>query len=128
MEDTEETGGQSEELVASSGAGAPPADGSTTRESTPRESTARESTTRESTARKRRRRDWSQLDNPYLILGTLFFVTAALGLPVLWISRKFSPLMKVVWTVVVLLYTALILYLFFLVMHWSLTQIYEAMR
>ena len=36
---------------------------------------------------------WRQaLDNPWLMLATLFFVTAALGIPFLWMSRGFSTL------------------------------------
>ena len=34
------------------------------------------------------RATWRDLvDHPWLLLATLFFVTAALGLPLLWISR-----------------------------------------
>ncbi len=73
-------------------------------------------------------RGWKQFDNPYLILGALFFVTAAPGLPMLWVSKKFTPLMKVVWSVVVVLYTALILYLFYLCCMWSWGQISDALK
>jgi hypothetical protein len=63
------------------------------------------------------------IDNPWLVLGMLFFVTAALGLPLLWMSRGFTPIAKVVLTIIVLAYTALILWLFWLVMVWSYTRI-----
>ena len=67
------------------------------------------------------------IDNPWLVLATLFFVTAALGLPVLWISRAFSRGSKILLTVVVLIYTALLLYVFWLVMWWSYTRIVDSL-
>ena len=67
------------------------------------------------------------LDNPWLMLGMLFFVTAALGLPFLWMSRGFSTLGKVVVTALVLAWTALILWAFWLVMVWSWTRISDAL-
>ena len=53
-------------------------------------------------------------DNYWLVLGMLFFVTLFLGLPVLWVSRGFSPLSKVLWTVLVLIWTGIVFWLFFL--------------
>jgi hypothetical protein len=55
-------------------------------------------------------------DHPWLVLGMLFFVTLFLGLPILWWSRGFSPVSKVLWTVAVLLWTALVFWMFYLVM------------
>ena len=67
------------------------------------------------------------LDNPWLMLAMLFFVTAALGLPFLWLSRGFSRAGKVVVTIAVLAWTALILWGFWLVMVWSYTRISNAL-
>jgi hypothetical protein len=67
------------------------------------------------------------LDNPWLMLAMLFFVTAALGIPFLWMSRGFSTLAKIVLTIVVLAWTALILWAFWLVMVWSWTRISDAL-
>jgi len=67
---------------------------------------------------------WRELvDNPWLMLAMLFFVTAALGLPLLWISRAFSPFWKVVVTIAVLLWTALVLWVFYLIMAWCWSQL-----
>ncbi len=44
-----------------------------------------------------------------LILGLLFGVTAALGLPILWMSPVFTSMEKWIWSVVVLIYTAILL-------------------
>jgi hypothetical protein len=72
---------------------------------------------------------WRQLlDNPWLMLAMLFFVTAALGLPFLWMSRGFSTFWKVVLTVAVLAWTALILWLFWLVMAWAVPTTWEAIQ
>ena len=76
----------------------------------------------------RRSPGWREmLDNPWIMLAMLFFVTAALGLPFLWMSRGFSKPMKVLLTIVVLAWTALILWGFWLVMVWSYTRIADAL-
>ncbi|QDU95410.1 hypothetical protein [Lignipirellula cremea] len=66
-------------------------------------------------------------DNAWLILGLLFGVTGALGLPVLWISRKFSPLMKVVWSVVVLAYTALLIGVVCWIVAWTWNRVVDSL-
>ncbi|WP_254512214.1 hypothetical protein [Anatilimnocola floriformis] len=68
----------------------------------------------------RRGASWQEIqENRGLLLSTLFFVTAALGLPLLWRSRAFSPLAKVLLTVVVLAYTSLLFWITWQVMLWS---------
>ena len=70
---------------------------------------------------------WRQwIDDPWILLGTLFFITAALGLPLLWMSRGFSLRAKIFWTVAVVAWTALILALFGLLMWWCYQQIQRA--
>jgi hypothetical protein len=68
------------------------------------------------------------LDNPWLMLAMLFLVTAALGLPFLWMSRGFTTFWKVVVTIAVLLWTALILWLFWLVMAWTVPTIWNGVQ
>lgn len=58
------------------------------------------------------------LDNPWLMLGMLFGVTLFLGLPFLWISRGFTPLGKVLVTILVLVWTLIVFACFFGVMYW----------
>tara|TARA_R110002095_G_scaffold197049_2_gene176026 strand:- start:84 stop:422 length:339 start_codon:yes stop_codon:yes gene_type:complete len=67
-------------------------------------------------------------DEKWIMLAMLFFVTAALGLPWLWKSRGFSKPEKKFWTVVISIYTALILWGFGAVMWWSYTRITEALQ
>ena len=45
------------------------------------------------------------LQNRGAVLALLFLVTGALGIPLLWMNRNFSPLERSFWTIVVLCYT-----------------------
>ena len=75
------------------------------------------------------RKSWRALiDNPWLMILMLFFVTAALGLPLLWMSRGFSALSKALLTIAVLLWTALVLWGFYLVMAWCIPRIMEGLQ
>jgi hypothetical protein len=67
------------------------------------------------------------VDHRWLVLALLFFVTAALGLPLLWASRAFSLPAKLALTFVVLAWTALVLWLFLLIMIWCYGQIAPAL-
>ena len=40
-----------------------------------------------------------------MVLAILFGVTGALGLPLLWMSTKFSLVERIFWSLVVILYT-----------------------
>lgn len=67
---------------------------------------------------------WQEIaDNPWALLGTIFFVMAILGIPLLWRSRVFSPFSKLIITCAVLAWTAFIFWLFWLVMLWSYNRI-----
>jgi hypothetical protein len=68
------------------------------------------------------------MDRPALLLAVLFLVTAAPGLPLLWMSRGFSLNGKIVWTILVLIWTALILWGFYLVMAWCLPIISDSLQ
>jgi hypothetical protein len=52
-------------------------------------------------------------ENKLVVLALLFFVTAVLGIPLLWISSKFSNLERWFWAIVVTVYTAVLLWLVF---------------
>jgi len=53
------------------------------------------------------------------VLAAVFFAMAILGIPLIWACRAWSPTTKVVLTIVTLIYTALIFWLFYLVMAWT---------
>ena len=63
------------------------------------------------------------LDNPWLMLLLLFGVTLFLGLPLLWISRGFSATGKVVVTILVLVWTVIVLACFGTVVWWCWQRI-----
>lgn len=67
-------------------------------------------------------------DQPGKLLILLFGVTAVFGLPLLWHSRGFSRPAKAVLTVVVLAYTVLILWAFWLLMRWCYGSISQSLR
>jgi len=58
------------------------------------------------------------VERRWLVLFMLFFVTLFFGLPGLWASRAFSLPAKVAWTVANLLWSALVFYVFYIVMAW----------
>lgn len=71
---------------------------------------------------------WSSLlHKRWAVLVLLFGATAALGLPLLWRSRGFTRTEKWIWTVLVVLYTVVVFWLFFLVMWWSYINIRESL-
>ena len=71
-----------------------------------------------------RQQSWRELvDNPWLMLVLLFGVTLFLGLPLLWISRGFSLVGKIAITLLVLIWTAIVFWAFWLIMAWFIPRI-----
>jgi len=70
------------------------------------------------------RANWREMvDNRWLVLVMLFGVTLFLGLPLLWISRGFSLVGKLVVTLLVLIWTAVVFWVFWLIMAWCIPRI-----
>ncbi len=67
------------------------------------------------------------IDRPWFVLALLFCVTAALGLPILWKSRGFSLIAKLLVSLLVTVYTVLLLWGFWLLMNWCVVRIMGAM-
>lgn len=63
------------------------------------------------------------LDNPWVVLATLFAVTGCLGIPLLFVSRGFTPAARIKWSIISIIYTALLLWGFTLIMRWCWSQI-----
>lgn len=63
------------------------------------------------------------LNSRAAILGLLFCVTGFLGIPFLWKSPKFSRTEKIVWSVVVTIYTLALIAIAAAICWWSYTQI-----
>ena len=67
---------------------------------------------------------WRELvDNPWLMLVMLFGVTLFLGLPLLWVSRGFSLVAKIAVTLLVLIWTGIAFWAFWLIMAWCIPRI-----
>ena len=67
------------------------------------------------------------IDKPWFVLALLFFATAICGLPLLWKSRGFSRLSKIVLSVVITLYTMLLLWGFWGIIKWCWTRIVNSL-
>ena len=66
--------------------------------------------------------DSQGLQNRLTVLAILFFVTGALGLPLLWVNRRFSIREQIIWSLVVTLYTALLIWGVAKICWWSYQQ------
>ena len=70
---------------------------------------------------------WEQLaKSSLLVLGILFFVTGAVGLPLLWSSPAFSVCSKWIWTVIVTIYTILLIAIVIAIVWWAYSTIVNA--
>ena len=63
------------------------------------------------------------MQNRGAVLAVLFLATGALGIPLLWINRKFSDRERLVWAVVVTIYTAILIAAVGWVCLWSYRRI-----
>jgi len=68
------------------------------------------------------------LYKPWVVLGLLFLVTMFLGLPLLWLSPRFSTFAKIIITLLNLAYSVLVLWAFYLLMAWCYGRISGALR
>lgn len=57
------------------------------------------------------------------VLGILFLVTGAIGLPLLWMNKKFSTAERIVWSIIVTLYTIILIGIVCWIVLWSFRQI-----
>jgi hypothetical protein len=65
----------------------------------------------------------SLLNNKVALLCMLFFVTGVLGVPLLWISKKFSLVERIFWSITNTLYTAGLAWGVFQICMWSWRRI-----
>ena len=72
------------------------------------------------------RSKWRALiDSRPAMFGLLFGVTGFLGIPFLWMSEKFSRTEKIVWSIVVTIYTLILIGAAVAICWWSYTQIIQ---
>jgi hypothetical protein len=67
------------------------------------------------------------IDQRWFVFVAIFLVMMFLGLPLLWRSPAFSRTEKVIWTIVTLVYSAVVIWIFVLVMMWSWGNISKAL-
>ncbi len=65
----------------------------------------------------------SLLENKLAVLSMLFLVTGALGIPVLWMSPKFSTFERWLWTILNSIYTAGLIWIVVQICLWSWRRI-----
>lgn len=76
----------------------------------------------------RPRTEWEILiKSRRFILLILFLVTGALGLPLLWISSRFSTTEKVFWSTINILYTLAMIAVVVAICMWSYSRILDAL-
>ena len=63
------------------------------------------------------------IQNKLAVLACLFFVTGFLGLPLLWMNRRFSTAERFLWSIVVTLYTLVLIAIVVAIFVWVYRQI-----
>ena len=63
------------------------------------------------------------IQNKLLVLSCLFLVTGFLGLPLLWMNRGFSGAERIFWSVIVTIYTLILIAIVGIVLVWVYRQI-----
>ena len=63
------------------------------------------------------------IQNKLAVLACLFFVTGFLGLPLLWMNRRFSTAERFLWSIVVTLYTLALIAIVVVIFVWVYRQI-----
>jgi hypothetical protein len=58
------------------------------------------------------------------VLAALFLVTGVFGIPLLWMNRKFSTIERIVWTIIVTIYTIVLVLIVWAIVVWSYRQIF----
>lgn len=58
------------------------------------------------------------------VLAILFLVTGALGIPLLWMNQSFSTLERILWSIIVTLYTIALIVVAWMIVVWSYRQIF----
>lgn len=63
------------------------------------------------------------IQNKLAVLACLFFVTGFLGLPLLWMNRRFSTAERFFWAIIVTLYTLALIAIVVAIFMWVYRQI-----
>lgn len=63
------------------------------------------------------------LQSKPMVLGILFGVTGVLGLPLLWVNRRFSKRERIVWSILTTLWTAALIAVAVAVCVWAYRRV-----
>ncbi|QDT01800.1 hypothetical protein K227x_01680 [Rubripirellula lacrimiformis] len=63
------------------------------------------------------------LDNKWAVIAVLFAVTGFLGIPLLWMNKNFSSTERISWSIVITIYTFLLIAGAAAICMWSYRQI-----
>jgi hypothetical protein len=66
-------------------------------------------------------------ESRWMVLAILFGVTGALGIPLLWISKRFSLAERIFWSIAVLVYTAALLGITAAIVMWTYRMVIESL-
>jgi cation transporter-like permease len=58
------------------------------------------------------------------VLAILFLVTGALGIPLLWMNQSFSNLERILWSIIITIYTVALIVIAWMIVMWSYRQIF----
>ena len=64
------------------------------------------------------------LQNRLAVLALLFLVTGCLGIPLLWVNKRFTTGQRVLWSIVVTLYTVALVAIVAAVWVWSYRRLF----
>ena len=64
------------------------------------------------------------VQNRLAVIGVLFGVTGFLGIPLLWMNKRFSNSERVFWAILVTIYTLILIYIAWAICAWSYRQIF----
>jgi hypothetical protein len=70
---------------------------------------------------------WQQtLNSRTAVLGTLFLVTGAIGLPLVWYSPVFTRVEKLFWSLMAIIYTSALIGVTWAVVYWCYKLVADA--
>ena len=72
-------------------------------------------------------RDSELVQSKLAVLAMLFFVTGFLGLPLLWLCRRFSPAERWIWAIINTVYTCVLIWIVYKICMWSWNQISQTL-
>ena len=64
------------------------------------------------------------VQNRFAVLGVLFLVTGFLGLPLLWMNKKFSNTERIVWSIIVIIYTCALIAFVGWIIWWAWSRVF----